>query len=481
VVLGKWVATSLAGFYGLLAILPALGLPLLLGGVTPAEYGRVALAILNAILFSLTAGLFVSSLCREQAKAVFASAVLTLGMSGLVPGLMAVISTGFFAKPLGHFPSVVLASPAYTGYLALDTASRAARQDYWLSLGIVHGFCWLFMLLTALIVPRVWRQSPAEKPATRRWFWRFGYTHGWRRLFRRRLERNPVFALAARLRWPHLVFWCLVGLVAINVYWLTYGYRRSPASYQLHLNYSYALVFTNRVWITAMACWFFLEARRTGALELLLTTPMPVKTLMRGHWRALRHLFFWPVLIIALLHVCYVVGSGRTSLPAGLAGRLNLQYYALAAGGSFFKFVSDLFALCWVGAWLSLSARKATFAMLKTFCYVILVPWVIAYFFPNAQLLIPQKLANYALLRPIFQLLLSNTMMAFYLWRPACWVLKNVMFIAWARYKLRKHFRAAAAQAYRQGPRRTRWWPLAPRRDSTIAALAVGGEMARDA
>lgn len=464
VVLGKWIAASLAGFYGLLAILPALGLPLLLGGVTPAEYARVALAIINAILFSLTAGLFVSSLCREQAKAVFGSALLILGLSGLAPGLAAVISTGFFTKPLSHFPSVVLASPAYTGYLALETAFRAAPRDYWLSLGIVHWFCWLFMVLTALIVPRVWRESPQQRPATRRWFWRFGYTRGWRRLFAWRLERNPVFALAARLRWPHLVFWCLVGLVAINVYWLTYGYRRSLASYQLHVYFSYALVFTNRVWITAMACWFFLEARRTGALELLLTTPLPVKTLLRGHWRALRHLFFWPVLIIALLHVFYIAGTWRVSPPTGLAGRLNLQFAAFAAAGSFFKFVSDVFALCWVGAWLSLSARKATFAMLKTYCYVILAPWFIGYFFPSAQGLILPKLANYPLLRPVVALVLSNTLMAFYLWRPACWVFKNVVFIAWARYKLRKHFRVAAAQAYRQEPRRARWWPWSPAR-----------------
>jgi len=481
VVLGKWLAASLAGFYGLLAILPALGLPLLLGGVTPAEYARVAFAIVNAILFSLTAGLFVSSLSREQAKAVFGSALLILGVSGLAPGLATVFSTGFFTKPLSQFPSVVLASPAYTGYLALDAAFRAAPRDYWFSLGIVHGFCWLFMLLTVLIVPRVWRETPQEKPATRRWFWRFGYTRGWRRLFARRLERNPVFALAARLRWPHLVFWCLVALVAINVFWLTYGYRHSPGSGRLHLYFSSALVFTNRVWITAMACWFFLEARRTGALELLLTTPMPVKTLLRGHWRALRRLFVWPVLIIALLHVFYVMGSASQSASAGLAGRLNLRYSAYLAAGSFFKFITDVFALCWVGAWLSLSSKKATFAMLKTYCYVILVPWFIAYFAPNAQALILPKLANYPLLRPFVQSVMSNTLMSYYLWPPACWVLKNVLFIAWARYKLRKHFRAAAAQAYRHGPSCARRWPWSPRCQPALAALAVGGQMARDA
>src|SRR2546422_2383449 len=53
VVLGKWAATSLAGFYGLLAVLPSLAIPLLVGGVTPGEYGRTALAVGNAMLVSL--------------------------------------------------------------------------------------------------------------------------------------------------------------------------------------------------------------------------------------------------------------------------------------------------------------------------------------------------------------------------------------------------------------------------------------------
>jgi hypothetical protein len=69
----------------------------------------------------------------------------------------------------------------------------------------------------------------------------------------------------------------------------------------------------------------------------------------------------------------------------------------------------------------------------------------------------------------------------YYLWRPACWVLKNVMFIAWARYKLRKHFRAAAAQTYRQGHKRARWWPLALRRGAPLGGLALGSGVAPEA
>src|SRR5437870_838045 len=128
VVLGKWAATSLAGFYGLLAVLPVLGIPLLLGGVTPGEYGRVALAVVNAILFSLTAGMFVSALSRDQTKSILGSLILVLALSGLVPGLTVLIISGFFGKGIGGFlselfghlplahPTVI--SPSYTGQYA---------------------------------------------------------------------------------------------------------------------------------------------------------------------------------------------------------------------------------------------------------------------------------------------------------------------------------------------------------------------------
>ena len=157
VVLGKWAATSLAGFYGLFAVLPVLGIPLLLGGVTPGEYGRVALAVVNAILFSLTAGMFVSALSREQTKAILGSFILVLALSGLLPGLMVLLIKGFLGRGIAGFPPVALASPIYTGQFALEAAYRSNPKLFWMSLGIVHALCWVFMIATIIIVGRVWR------------------------------------------------------------------------------------------------------------------------------------------------------------------------------------------------------------------------------------------------------------------------------------------------------------------------------------
>ncbi len=445
VVLGKWIATALTGLYGLLAILPALGLPLLLGGVTPAEYGRVALAVVNAMVFSLTAGMFVSALSREQTKATLGSVILILGLTGLVPGLFVFFATGVLGIAVNQLPPLALVSPAYTGYLAIEASYKAGPHLYWTSLALVHGLSWGFMVATAALLPRVWRDDPSEKPATTRRWLRFGYTRGWQRAFRRRLETNPVFAAAARLRWPHLVFWTLTTLVAINVYWIAVGSRRNPAAYQFHQNFAYALIFTNRVWITVMACHFFLEARRTGALELLLTTPLPVRTLLRGHRRALWHYFFGPIFVIGLLHAAYVVATWQGSPTRTFAGGSMLSYYVIAAVNSYVSFLTDVFALCSVGAWLSLSLRKTGLALLLTFAFVILIPWTLGYYLQNLSGLLPARWLIWLQNLPWAQQLLPAGFYLPALGRMAAGILKNLVFMLWASIQLRRHFRAAAA------------------------------------
>src|SRR5437667_5392768 len=66
VVAGKLLATSLRGFYALLAIFPILAATLLMGGVTGAQFWKTSLALVNALVCSLAAGLFISTLSRDS-------------------------------------------------------------------------------------------------------------------------------------------------------------------------------------------------------------------------------------------------------------------------------------------------------------------------------------------------------------------------------------------------------------------------------
>ncbi len=76
VVLGKAASCSLNAFYGLLAVVPVLALPLLLGGVTLPEIWRMALLFANTLFFSMSVGALASTLSRNDRRATLAAVCL---------------------------------------------------------------------------------------------------------------------------------------------------------------------------------------------------------------------------------------------------------------------------------------------------------------------------------------------------------------------------------------------------------------------
>src|SRR5580700_7643210 len=85
VVLGKMVATSIAGFYALVAIFPVLAIPLLAGGMTNGEFWRMVLVLVNSFFFSLAIGIFASAISREYRTAMAVNFLLALFLVGAAP------------------------------------------------------------------------------------------------------------------------------------------------------------------------------------------------------------------------------------------------------------------------------------------------------------------------------------------------------------------------------------------------------------
>lgn len=453
VVLGKLVVNSLGAVYAVLTVFPVMGIPLLLGGVAPGEYGRAALAILNALWLSLAAGMCISAVSVKQQKAVVGCLVFVMGLAGILPGLAmtvvpgvarglrALLMGGLTANPgtiwawvesLATSQSKILwMSPGYTYYLAFDANHRASPQAFWGSLGVCHALGWILLILAMLLVPRAVRglgESNRSSAARRRWWpawverWR-----SWRR--QRRLAANPVYFLAGRGAWPHVFTWTMVLLVAVNVAWITYGQARPGANPVFVRYFGNTIYFINRVWITILACQFFLDARRSGMLELILASPVSVKTIVQGQWLALKRVLAWPVFTIGVLHWVYVFEMYRIyESRYGGTNSLAFQFQAVVAAGSFVSFLADVFALSWVGMWLSLSHRRAGWAIVNTFVLVTVIPWLVLFL-------------------PDHQGIWGIPPMNFYVLRPAVWLLKDIVFVLWAWWCLRRRFRLAAAQA----------------------------------
>ena len=152
VVLGKLFATSLRCFYALLALLPILGITILMGGVTGVQFWKTSLALVNALFISLVVGIFVSAISREAQKAM--AGTLLLLVLWVAAGLA--IDASLAALPGRAFkPIFSLSSP---GYLFV-TASGWSGALFWKALLVNQAMAWLLLGVSCLLLPRLWQET----------------------------------------------------------------------------------------------------------------------------------------------------------------------------------------------------------------------------------------------------------------------------------------------------------------------------------
>src|SRR5439155_17755356 len=138
VVLGKLLATSLRCFYAQPAVLPILGVTLLMGGVTGAQFWKTSLALVNAMFISLAAGLFVSAPSRDSQKAPSGTLFLLLLLVGSGPAADMTLAA---IQERGFSPALSLSSP---GYLFV-TAGAWGRTLFWPALLVNQVSAWLLL------------------------------------------------------------------------------------------------------------------------------------------------------------------------------------------------------------------------------------------------------------------------------------------------------------------------------------------------
>jgi hypothetical protein len=409
VVLGKLMATSLNSFYGLLAIFPPLAIPLVIGGVTVGEFWRLVLALMNALFFSLAAGMFVSAASRDERRAWSGGLGIVLFFALLPPLLL--------LSPTWRSSLLAALSPTTCFLNVFDSAYSVTPDRYWRAFRSTHLMSWLCLAGAIFVLPRAWQDRPVADSGC--WWRRFRQSDPVKHSAARSLilDSNPIVWLVTRGGTQQSFLWGLVGVssvIAMTAWLLTSGAEPMAitifgAMLLVHL--------TLAVWVASEACHLFAGARDSGAMELLLCTPLPVREIVEGHVLGLRRMFSRPV--VALLSVegvllgaqVYLMGSGGTPPALCLA-------VVLGAGLCFLGAVMDLFAVARYGMWQGLLNRKPGSARTKTVLRVLVLP------------LVAGLICGWGALWPFLA------------------IIKNLVFLNYAREQLRRQFRALVTDRY---------------------------------
>ncbi|HEY3914612.1 MAG TPA: ABC transporter permease [Verrucomicrobiae bacterium] len=410
VVLGKLVANSLNGFYAVVAVLPVLGVPILFGGVTFSQFLRANLALLTAVVFSLSAGIFVSSIQHNSRKAMFFTFILLLSLS-IGPILLSIIT---------DVVAFGLVSPILPVFVAIDDAPVATY--YWVSLTIESLLIVFFLARAAYWVPVSLREKPVN-PVQDRISQRRSRA---RPSDRRLLDINPFAWLAARSEADPGLVWFFIVCVVLVFWALTPTRMIFDGQVALWLDYCINTVL--KIWIVSEASRRLAEDRRSGALELLLTTPLTERQIIRGQWLVLWNRFGLPILALLAGDLC--LGTAIRVHTTGFV----YDHLVLA-----FFLATDAVALSLMGMWLGLVTGNWIRTILLNLLAVMIVPWLATQAF--MEWIAPTTFLTTPHLRELAELARDQALCHFFVWAVA-----DLIIIVWSLSALRGSFRRIATR-----------------------------------
>lgn len=371
VIAGKLAASSFHAVLVLIGIIPMLSLAFLLGGVTLQQFGLVALVLCNTLFLSLSLGVLVSSVSENERKAMV-GAFVCLFVLFFGPFLLTFALRNYLG-PINELPA---ASPIYSFAAVHHPGSGTFQIKYfWPSLVWTHLLAWLFLFCAALILPRCINPVPSRRLLRLRNFVdKFVYGRNEQRRKHRAtlLDRNAFLWLASRERIKPKYAWLIIGFFLGLYAWIYLQFDDMLFDLMVGTAMMLLIHLVLKVWVASEVCSRLIQDRRSGALELLLSTPLSVRDIAKGQSMALRRVFLKPILLLLLLEVVLFISG--LNLPRQLDSRgVRTGVYIALIG----TFLADLWALKWVGLWLSLTGKSIERVLLATLLRVLVLPWLI--------------------------------------------------------------------------------------------------------
>jgi ABC-type transport system involved in multi-copper enzyme maturation permease subunit len=394
IVLSKGMAHGLRALTLWLAVLPALTIPFLLGGISWREAVLAGLNDFDALCLALAAGILGSAAARAWHRSLLAALLFAVFFMGVFLTVNAIcVSASQAASPAFSgtwypYPSArvrggYMTMLFYTAHgmnsswsallLATDqggtlgealAAMGPAGQREFLRLGVAGAFLAMLALLFAILlaaqsVKRSWREEPPP-------WWRNRLSQilctpvlavdFLRRWMRRKLERNPIGWLETRTWSGRLVTWSWFG-VMISLYSVAFSDLGNLGGLSIMQVFERVMAWLLILSMAMSAAGSFRRERETGVLELLLVSPMREGQIIGGRLRGLWGQFL-PALVI-LIGVWIYFGH-VTRQPSDLGAALF--------------FVVSFLTIPVIGLYFSLRRRGFVSAFLFTIFAALLVP-----------------------------------------------------------------------------------------------------------
>lgn len=387
VVVGKLAAGSLRAVSGLVAVLPVMALPLLLGSIDARTVGHVALVLGNTMFLSMTLGVLVSVWARDPRGALGGGLLALGGLFVLVPVLRwlfidyVLVDALHWYQPAPGRPEpltwVLWSNPFMALWWAMSGVLRggpAAGGDFVAAMWTQHGLAWVALLAACMRVPHSWRDGTvggaSGRPGSRRGTRMVAL--GGRLVRNRHLEPHPFAWIITRERRPLWRLWA--GLLVIFGVWV-WGYLEVRDDWLVPAMALVVLAAAGgwlKLQMAGMACRPWNEHRRSGALELLLCTPQTPADLTAGHLAGLRRTMLPPL-------VAVVAGAGvLMSAAVRQEGSMSdVQESVWAFLVMAVVLVLDLWTLAWAGMWQGLRRAKYLRAVAGTVGWVLVLPWAL--------------------------------------------------------------------------------------------------------
>jgi hypothetical protein len=188
----------------------------------------------------------------------------------------------------------------------------------------------------------------------------------------RLLAVNPFCWLSSRARFKPLAVWTFVGFVACWWLYLWLAMHLNWSEESLSLTTAFFLNSVLKLWIGIEACQRLAEEQKAGSLELLLSTPLNEREIVRGQFLALRRQFLKPLAVVIGVEVLYMLAVSRHSVSPAEEGGRQVAYGLTGL----VLLVLDVTALSWVALLAALTTKSPNRASASAILRVLVLPWI---------------------------------------------------------------------------------------------------------